>query len=321
MKLTSTNNFRFRNPETTPKRKVYLHSYSQNHPMNRLTIRNFLREDQKQYFPYKDIQPWAFKKRNLAKPFADITARYFLDSRISDAITKLKNEKPHLILGETHCHSIFSDGLHSVESILQRSSRLGLDYVVITDHHLPGKYLTDSIVRSFKEQVRCINEWDQPYDPVQIYPAMELSALEGHLILIFDPKCFSLENIRAFSLQFSEFDYEFVSMLDVIPLIESFGGISIIAHPERKREYPFGAPVKWVRENLIGLVDGIEDISSGHGYYEDYSHDLGLASIGSSDDHFNLLTGTAVTAYDGRVHNDLISAVKSRQTKAVTIEN
>lgn len=289
--------------------------------MNRLANRKFLRKEQKQFFPYNDTQPWTFKKREMAKPFADITARYFLDSRIANAIANLKNEQPHLILGETHCHSTFSDGLHSVQSILQRSSRLGLDYVVITDHLLPGKYLTDSITRSLQEQVRCINEWDQPCKPVQIYPAFEISALEGHLIFIFDAKCFSSENIRDISLQFSKYDYEFVSMLELIPLIESFGGISIIAHPERKRAYPFGTPIKWVKENLIGLVDGIEDISSGHGYRENYSFDLNLASIGSSDDHFNLLTGTAVTTYDGNTHNDLISAVKSRQTKAITIEN
>ena len=289
--------------------------------MNRLANRKFLREEQKQFSPYNDTQPWTFKKREMAKPFTDITARYFLDSRIGNAIANLKNEQPHLILGETHCHSTFSDGLHSVQSILQRSSLLGLDYVVITDHLLPGKYLTDSITRSLQEQTRCINEWDQSFKPVQIYPAFEISTLEGHLILIFDAKYFSSENIRDISLQFSKYDYEFVSMLELIPLIESFGGISIIAHPERKRAYPFGTPIKWVKENLIGLVDGIEDISSGHGYRKNYSFDLNLASIGSSDDHFNLLTGTAVTTYDGNTHNDLISAVKSRQTKAITIEN
>ena len=145
--------------------------------------------------------------------------------------------------------------------------------------------------------------------------------MDGHLILILDPEYFSLEKVSDISLQFSDFNYRFVSMLDVIPRIEPFGGISIIPHPEKKRAHPFGAPIKWVKENLIGLVDGIEDISSGHGYQESYSQELGLASIGSSDDHFNLLMGTTVTAYDGNIHSDLISAVKSRQTKAISVEN
>jgi len=289
--------------------------------MNRVTTRKFLKEHQLQFFPYNDMQPWAFKKRQLAKPFADIMGRFFLDSRIRKNISRLKKEQPKLILGETHCHSTFSDGLDSIQNILQRSSLLGLDYVVITEHLLPSKYLIDSIIGSLQEQVRCINEWDYPYEPVQIYPAFEISTLEGHLVLIMDQDYFSPENINDISLQFSEFDYQFVSMLDVIPRIESFGGISIVAHPEKERPYPFGAPIKWVKENLIGLVDGIEDISSGHGYQKNYSLGLGLASIGSSDDHFNLLTGTAVTAHDGSIHNDLISAVKAKQTKAITIEN
>lgn len=288
--------------------------------MNRVTIRKFIKEEQRHLFP-NDIKPWLFKKRQMAKPFADLTARYFLDARIRKTIEHIKKEQPHLILGETHCHSTFSDGLHSVQSILQRASLLGLDYVVITDHLLPGKYLTESVIGSLQEQFRCINEWDQTNPPVKVYPAFEISTLEGHLVIILDPEFLSPEKISDISLQFSDFDYQFVSMLDVIPRIAPFGGISIVAHPDEKRPYPFGAPVKWVKENLIGLVDGIEDVSSGHGYQETYSRELGLASIGSSDDHFNLLMGTAVTAYDGSIHNDLISAVKSRQTKAITIEN
>ncbi|MBT6410047.1 MAG: hypothetical protein HOK16_11295 [Nitrospina sp.] len=257
----------------------------------------------------------------MAKPFADLTARYFLDSRIRKNITHLKNEQPDLILGETHCHSTFSDGSHSVQNILKRAAFLGLDYVVITDHLIPGKFLIKTIVASLKEQAQCINEWDEAIKPVKAYPAFEISTMDGHLILILDPEYLSLEKVSDISLQFSDFDYQFVSMLDVIPRIEPFGGISIIPHPEKKRAHPFGASIKWVKENLVGLVDGIEDISSGHGYQEPYSQELGLASIGSSDDHFNLLMGTAVTAYDGNIHSSLISAVKSRQTKALSVEN
>ncbi|MBT3182990.1 MAG: hypothetical protein HOI59_04545 [Nitrospina sp.] len=257
----------------------------------------------------------------MAKPFADLTARYFLDSRIRKNITHLKNEQPDLILGETHCHSTFSDGSHSVQNILKRAAFLGLDYVVITDHLIPGKFLIETIVASLKEQAQCINEWDETTKPIKAYPAFEISTMDGHLIIILDPEYLSLEKVSDISLQFSDFDYQFVSMLDVIPRIEPFGGISIVPHPEKKKTHPFGASIKWVKENLTGLVDGIEDISSGHGYQESYSQELGLASIGSSDDHFNLLMGTAVTAYDGNIHNSLISAVKARQTKAISVES
>ncbi len=288
--------------------------------MNRVTTHKFIREEQRHYIP-NDLGPWFTRKRNIAKPFADLTARYFLDSRIRRNISRIKQEQAGLVLGETHCHSTFSDGSHSVQSILKRASFLGLDYVVITDHFIPGKFLIDNIVNAAKEQAQCINEWDETSKPVKAYPAFEISTVEGHLVIILDPEYLSPEKASDIALQFSDFDYQFVSMLDVIPRIEPLGGVSIIAHPEKKRAHPFGAPIKWVKENLIGLVDGIEDISSGHGYHESYAQELGLASIGSSDDHFNLLMGTAVTAYDGTIHRDLISAVKSRQTKAVSVEN
>jgi hypothetical protein len=286
--------------------------------MNRVTTQKLITEEQHHLIP-NDLGSEYFIKRQLAKPIADFTGRYFLNSRIRNNISRLKKESPGLVLGETHCHSTFSDGSHSVQSIFKRAAFLGLDYVVITDHLIPGKFLIETLVTSLKEQAQCINEWDENFKPVKAYPGFEISTMDGHLILIMDPDYST--KLSEISLQFSDFDYRFASMLDVIPKIEPFGGISIIPHPELKRAHPFGASIEWVKENLIGLVDGIEDISSGHGYQETYSQDLGLASIGSSDDHFNLLTGTAVTAYDGNIHNSLISAVKSRQTKAITVEN
>ena len=71
----------------------------------------------------------------------------------------------------------------------------------------------------------------------------------------------------------------------------------------------------------MGVVDAIEDISTGHGYHKNYSEELGLASIGSSDDHFNFIIGTAVTVYDSAEHKDFISAVQARATKAVKVES
>jgi hypothetical protein len=288
--------------------------------MNRVTTHKFIPEEQRRYIP-NDLGPLFTTKRRMAKPFADLTARYFLDSRIRKNITRIKSEQPDLILGETHCHSTYSDGSHSVPSILKRASSLGLDYVVITDHLIPGKFMIDSIVHCVKEQAQCLNEWSETTPPVKAYPAFEVSTTEGHLIIILDPEYLSMDKASDMALQFSDMDYRFVSMLDVIPRIAPLGGISIIAHPEKKRAHPFGASIKWVKENLIGCVDGIEDISSGHGYEESYGKELGLASIGSSDDHFNLLMGTAVTAYDRTLHRDLISAVKARQTQAISVEN
>ena len=286
--------------------------------MNRPTTRK-LKENQHHLLPNTDF--WAHKNRQLARPFTDLIDRYFLNEKIRKKIEILKKENPGLIVGETHCHSTYSDGLHSIQSIIYRASLLGLDYVAITDHLLPGKYTIESFIKSLGEQIRYINEWDQSNNPPKVYPAFEISTLEGHLVLVFDPVYLSPKKVSDISLQFSDFNYQFTSMLDIIARIAPFGGISIVAHPNKKRAYPFGASIKWVKENLIGLIDGIEDISSGHGYQENYSNELGIAATGSSDDHFNLLMGTAITAYNGNTHNNLITAIKSKETRAITVDN
>ena len=288
--------------------------------MNRVIKRKFTKEELL-YTYSNDTRPWAETKRKLVKPLADFTGRCFLDARIQKRIASLKRDNPSLVVGETHCHSTFSDGQSSVEDILTRASTLGLDYVVITDHLLPRKYPTDSILKSWERQIQHTDQWDQPKDPVKIYPAFELSALEGHLIIVFEPEYLNPKKFSDISLQFSEFNNKFFSMLDAIPKVDPFGGITIIAHPNRNRLYPFGVCVEWVKENLVGLAGGIEDISSGHGYQENYSEELNLAAIGSSDDHFNLIIGTVVTAYDGNTHKNLISAIKAKQTKAIIVDN
>ncbi len=288
--------------------------------MNRIIKRKLTKEQLLYTYP-NDTDSWTETKLKLAKPLTDLTGRYFLDARIQKKIASLKRNYPSLVVGETHCHSTFSDGQSSVEDILTRASALGLDYVVITDHLLPKKHHTNSILRSWERQVQHINQWDQPKDPVKIYPAFELSTLEGHLIVIFEPEYLNPKNFSDISLQFSEFNNKFFSMLDTIPKVVPFGGITIIAHPNKNRLYPFGVCVEWVKENLVGLTDGIEDISSGHGYQENYSEALNLAAIGSSDDHFNLIIGTVVTAYDGNTHKNLIDAIKAKQTKAIILDN
>ena len=286
-----------------------------------LVAKHTFEEGEQSHLLFSDAGDRLNKRFQLAKPFADLMGRVYLDSRIRKKIHRLKKDQPSLTIGETHCHSNFSDGVHSVQSILKRAAWLGLDYVVITDHLIPGKVKLESILACFEAQDQCVSELDEKNKPVQVYPAFEISALEGHLVIILDPKYFSREKILDISLQFSDFDGEFFSMLDVIPRIHPFGGISIVAHPEKNLTYPIGASIKWVKDNPIGLVDGVEDISTAHGYQKDYSRELGLASIGSSDDHFNLLVGTAVTAYDGSLHSDLISAVKAKQTEAIIVEN
>ncbi|MFQ5448990.1 MAG: PHP domain-containing protein [Nitrospinaceae bacterium] len=264
--------------------------------------------------------PYSIKAR-MAKPVADWVANAFLDPRIKDKISKLKRKNPDLRIGDTHCHSLYSDGNSPVADLLDRAAALGLDFLVITEHLMPRQYPLHRCLASIQERLRCVREWENPsYDPVTVYPALEISTLQGHLIVVLDPEFLHPRKFHELKLQFSRFDQRMISMEDTAQLVEPFGGITIIPHPGIHRDYPFGASLDFIRDHLVGQVDAIEDVSTGHGYEEDYSTDLGMAAVGSSDDHFNLIIGTAVTGYDSRRHRDFLSAIKDRETQAIKVD-
>jgi len=261
-------------------------------------------------------------KCKMLAPVTDLVGKVFLDQRIKDNIAQLKRDKPYLKVGETHCHSVFSDGTYSIDKILSRSAKLGLDFLVITEHVQPHQYPLEYTLASIKERARCCDEWNHPgLEPIDVYPGFEVSTLQGHLILVMDQEYLKPKNLSEIKTQFSPMDHEMLSMEASAKMVQPFGGVSIIPHPEIKRAYPFGVPISFARQNLTGLVDAIEDVSTGHGYEESYSEELGLASIGSSDDHFNLIIGTTVTGYDSRKHNNFLSAVKARETQAIKVND
>ncbi|NIY16363.1 MAG: hypothetical protein GWM98_16410, partial [Nitrospinaceae bacterium] len=246
----------------------------------------------------------------------------FMNERIQTNLARLKQRYPGWRLGETHCHSTFSDGQSEIPDILLRAARLGLDFVILTEHLIPGKYSLQSCLKSIEVRARCVRQWDVPgIPPVQVYPAFEVSTREGHLILVFPQDYLHPGRCRELERPFSVFDREMWSMEKTAALVRPFGGISIIAHPGRERSYPFGVPIPFAKQHLTGLVDAVEDISTGHGYQESYSTELDMAAIGSSDDHFNVLIGTSVTGYDGARHADFIDAVRARETRAFKVES
>jgi hypothetical protein len=206
-----------------------------------------------------------------------------------------------------------------------RSAKLGMDFLVVTDHWIPGPKswwpLSHSLA-SIADSARQYRSWDHAtLDPVTVYPAFELSTKQGHLIMVFPEEISKPGRRRDMVQLFSPLDNKMVSMEQAARLAKPLDGISIIPHPNINRyKPPFGASTLFIKDHLLGLVDAIEDISTGHGYNKTYSNDLGLASIGSSDDHFNFIIGTTVTAYDSAKHKDFISAVQARATKAIKIE-
>jgi predicted metal-dependent phosphoesterase TrpH len=261
-------------------------------------------------------------KSELVKPIAKLISENYLDDEIRSRIVEIKKDNQNLQFGELHCHSYYSDGSYSVKDLMLRAASLGLDFLVITEHLTPRNYKLESCLDSIIVQRNIFNRWDHgDTKPPAVYPAFEISTKEGHLIALFPEDYFKPERLREIKHHFSRFDYDSISVELTARLIREMGAVSIVTHPNIKRSYPFGISSGFVKEHLVGLVDGIEDMSAGHGYQKDYSTETGLATIGSSDDHFNIILGTVVTSFDGARHGNIIEAIRSCDTRAVRLTN
>jgi hypothetical protein len=261
-------------------------------------------------------------KQELVKPFAELISENRLNDEIRKKIVGLKRDNQNLQLGELHCHSYYSDGAYSVKDLMLRSASLGLDFLVITEHLTPRKYRLKGCLDSITAQRNILKNWDQGENgPPAVYPGFEISTKEGHLIAVFPEDYFKPYRLGEINRYFSRFDYYSLPVEFTAGLIREMGAVSIVTHPDIKRSYPFGISSGFVKEHLVGLVDGIEDMSAGHGYQKDYSTETGLAQIGSSDDHLNIILGTVVTSFDGARHDNIIEAIRRHDTGAVRLTN
>jgi len=251
-------------------------------------------------------------------PFAGLADQVYLKNHIKKSISEYKKRHPHMTVGETHCHSKHSDGTYTNRQILQRAASLGLDYILITEHLTPKSYPLERIISSFEASWNATNQWeDKIVAPPQILPAFELSTEQGHLVMVFDKEWLHPNKHAEFNRCFSDLDHQFISMERAAERTRKMGGITIIAHPNTSQgRFPFGVDVSFVKQYLTGGVDGIEDISTAHGIQENHSTSLDMASVGSSDDHFNFIVGTSATVFDSRRHKDIMSAIRAKETRA-----
>ena len=257
-------------------------------------------------------------KAQILKPMIDEYCRSYWDIRVKEGIEALRISNPRLLLGDTHVHSLHSDGKYSVLHILSRAYALGLDYVVLTEHITPKRYKVKAPLLSHQSQEESLKVLqDMGIKPPEIYPAAEISAEEGHLIALFPKSYFGAKDFsREFHSAFAICGERFVDAVEIIGKVKTLGGKIIVPHPgETRWRQSFGVPWEILEGPLQGLVDGIEDMNTGNGCFGSFAAGLGLSSLGASDDHFKALLGTSVTAYDGLQYSDLTEALAEKATQ------
>ena len=189
---------------------------------------------------------------------------------------------------DPHVHSTYSnDSRMTPQEIIERSRKIGLDAVAITDH--------DSI----KGSMEGIKE-SRGFDDFVVIPAMEVSTAKGHIV----------------ALGIQEEIKPRLSPEETIDMIREQGGIAVVPHPFVR-----------YREGLCDYVktldmDAIETLNSRYifGYSnwkaKKLAEEREIPQIGSSDAHFPGAIGSCITELDADCSVDrILKGILSGETR------
>ena len=202
---------------------------------------------------------------------------------------------------DPHTHTLASDGIHDVETMIQAAIVAGLDAVGIADHERLDAAVAGRAMAEYRG-------W-----PIEVIVAEEISTRGGHLLALY-----MKERIRPW-----------YSLKDTIARVHEQGGLAIIAHP--LPPYPLCASERTVRKLMdeadpIFHPDGMEGFNpttAGRALRHwsrrapALAEELGIAATGGSDAHRAQNVGTTQTLVrrTGTVEESLRRALAERDTR------
>ncbi|MEA2070938.1 MAG: PHP domain-containing protein [Asgard group archaeon] len=207
-------------------------------------------------------------------------------------LTTPKNKYENTTLIDLHVHTSHSicSSLNVEDTLAEISGKV--HGIVVTDHdHVLS--LPDSI----------INTYYQKFQVNVFTPAVEISALEGHLL------AYGLSQAPPINI-----DVE-----TAIQMIHQENGIAIAAHPFAvlglgNLVYSLDLDAIEINGNRTKTVNEEARVAA---------ESLGLPLVGGSDSHQKYQIGTCVTAFEGEIVSmaNLISAVKKGKCKPLFIKH
>jgi len=213
----------------------------------------------------------------------------------SAAATGTEADQARLVRMDPHIHTLASDGISDVETILASAMAKGLDAIAIADHER-----IDAAVAAREMALgRGL--------PIEVVVGEEISTRGGHLVGLWMRK-----RIRPWH-----------SLRDSIAMIHEQGGVAIIAHP--LPPYPLCASERSIRRLMdeadpIFHPDGLEGFNPTTARMRwsrkapALAEELGIAAVAGSDAHCADKVGGAVTIFRGRSAEDLRAALAARDT-------
>ena len=178
--------------------------------------------------------------------------RLFLSSFLYALEEDLYARKP--LIGDLHCHTIFSDGFEAPELVVESAMRCGFDFIAITDHN---DFRAAVAAERFVEERKLPITFIRGEEYSSTFTAMHILSLGGRQALsqdIYRP----LEQEPGKSAE----DY----IRELVGAIHENGGVSVMCHPMWKplaRYIPRMDVPHTLVKNLLseGLFDGVEIVS------------------------------------------------------------
>ena len=199
---------------------------------------------------------------------------------------------------DPHVHTLASDGIDDVETMIRAAIDCGLDAVGIADHERMDAALAGKAIAEHRG-------W-----PIEVIVAEEISTRGGHLLGLYMKK-----RIRPWH-----------SLKDSIAMIHEQGGLAIIAHP--LPPYPLCASERSIRKLMaepdpIFHPDGLEGFNPTTARLPRsrkapaLAEELGIAATGGSDAHRAENVGSTVTIVErrGSVEDSLRRALAACDTR------
>ncbi len=198
---------------------------------------------------------------------------------------------------DLHMHTNVSDGIPSVEELLNHISALGtLDVIAITDHDINTASLW-----AYERRDR------YPFD---IIPGVEVTSHDGHVLALWvtDPIPATL------------------SLEETVQAIHEAGGLAILAHPFHMHVIEtlrgigrYGNQPELIAEigfDAVEIHNAATTMFGSNWMAKRRTADLEIAFTGSSDAHTLSGIGSGSTVFEGTSAEDLRTALSNGQTMA-----
>ena len=209
-------------------------------------------------------------------------------------------EQPHapMLRIDPHVHTLASDGIDDVETMIQAAMSRSLVAIGITDHERMDAGVAGQAIAGYRG-------W-----PIEVIAGEEISTRGGHLVGLYMKK-----RIRPWH-----------SLKDSIAMVHEQGGLAIIAHP--LPPYPLCASEGTIRKLMdeadpIFHPDGMEGFNPTtarmrwSGKAPALAEELGVAATGGSDAHKAANVGSTVTIVPetGSVEQSLRDALAQQDAR------